>query len=307
MHRAIFAFLTVFGLSHSGFAAEPAPGAPPVLDVWSGKPPGGAGVKVVETVIERSKTPGFHDRARIGITRPTLTVYAPSKPDGSAVLIMPGGAYQRVVIDKEGEETARRLNAAGVTAAVLVYRLPADGWAAGRDAPLQDAQRAMRLLRSGAAGKLDPARIGVLGFSAGGDLAAALALRHDAATYERADAADELSARPDFIVLMYPAIGMTIKPEGKAPIEAGVALETLVTPAAPPCFIIHAADDPFVSVNLSLGMFSALKAANVPAEMHIFDAGGHGFGLRLAAGKPVEAWPDLLLRWGRHHRFFTAR
>jgi acetyl esterase/lipase len=302
MCRAIFAFLTVCGLCRSGFAAEP---APPVIDVWSGKPPGGASVKVEQTVIERSTTPGLHDRALIGITRPTLTIYKPSKPDGSAVLIIPGGSYQRVVIDKEGEETARRLNAVGVTTAVLVYRLPADGWAAGRDAPLQDAQRALRLLRSGVAGALDRARIGALGFSAGGDLAAALALRHDAPTYERTDAVDQLSARPDFLVLMYPAINMTIKPEGKAPITANVALESLVTSAAPPCFIVHAADDTSVSVALSLGMFSALKAANVPTEMHVFSTGGHGFGLRLAAGKPAEAWPDLLVRWGRHHRFFT--
>ncbi len=309
MARSLLAFVTAISLICLPVAAKaPAPSAPPLeLDVWRGAPPGAESVTVEQTVIERSTKPGFHDRALLGITRPTLTVYKPNKPDGSAVLILPGGAYLRVVIDKEGEETARRLNARGITAAVLVYRLPADGWAAGRDAPLQDAQRALRLLRSGVAGQLDKARIGVLGFSAGGDLAAALALRHAAPTCERTDAADLLSARPNFAVLMYPALNMAVKPpDGKAPIVAKVALESLVTNTAPPCFLVHAADDASVSVDLSLKLFSALKAANVPAELHVFSAGGHGFGVRLAAGKPVAAWPDLLVRWGQHHQFFKG-
>jgi lysophospholipase L1-like esterase/acetyl esterase/lipase len=285
--------------------AAPAALLPLELDVWRAAPPGGEAVTVKQTVVERSTTPGLHDRALVGITHPTLTVYKPEKPDGSAVLILPGGAYLRVVIDKEGEETARRLNARGITAAVLLYRLPADGWAAGRDAPLQDAQRALRLLRSGVAGALDPARIGVLGFSAGGDLAAALALRADGITYEATDQADRVSARPDFSILMYPALNMSVKPsDGKAPIPARAPIESFVNAGSPPCFIVHAADDASVSVELSLRMFSALKAANVPAEMHVFSAGGHGFGVRLAAGKPVESWPDLLVRWGQHHQFF---
>jgi acetyl esterase/lipase len=288
-------------------APPPAALLPLELDVWRGPAPGGEAVSVKQTVVERSTTPGLHDRALIGITRPTLTIYRPEQPDGSAVLILPGGAYLRVAIDKEGEETARRLNARGITAAVLTYRLPADGWAAGRDAPLQDAQRALRLLRSGAAGQLDPARIGVLGFSAGGDLAAALSLRSDGITYEATDQADRASARPDFSVLMYPALNMSVTPpDGRAAIPARAPVESFVNAASPPCFIVHAADDASVSVDLSLRMFAALKAANVPTEMHIFSAGGHGFGVRLAAGKPVEAWPDLLVRWGEHHRFFKG-
>lgn len=284
----------------------PAQLLPIELDVWRGAAPGGGAVTVKPAVIERSATPDVRDRALTGITRPTLTVYKPQKPDGSAVLILPGGAYQRVVIDKEGEEIARRLVAHGITAGVLLYRLPADGWAAGRDAPLQDAQRALRLLRSGVAGPIDPARIGVLGFSAGGDLAASLALRADGITYERTDQADRLSAPPDFSVLIYAALDMSVQaPDGRAPIVARAPITTFVTAWSPPCFIVHAADDTSVAVDPSLRLFAALKAANVPAEMHIFDAGGHGFGLRLAAGKPVEAWPDLLLRWGQHHRFFA--
>jgi acetyl esterase/lipase len=287
--------------------AAPAALLPLELDVWRAAPPGAEAVTVKQTVVERSTTPGVRDRALIGITHTTLTVYKPDKPDGSAVLILPGGAYLRVVIDKEGEETARRLNERGITAAVLLYRLPADGWAAGRDAPLQDAQRALRLLRSGAAGPLDPARIGVLGFSAGGDLAAALALRAEGITYGPTDQADRVSARPDFSILMYPALNMSVTPpDGRAPIPARAPIESFVNAGSPPCFIVHAADDASVSVDLSLRMFSALKAANVPAEMHIFSAGGHGFGVRLAAGKPVEVWPDLLVRWGQHHQFFKG-
>jgi acetyl esterase/lipase/lysophospholipase L1-like esterase len=285
---------------------QPSTLLPREFDVWRGAPPGGEKVTVEPSVVERSTVPERHDRALIGITRPTLTIYAPAKPDGSAVLILPGGAYLRVVIDKEGEETARRLSEHGITAAVLVYRLPADGWAAGRDAPLQDAQRALRLLKSGIAGPLQPGRIGVLGFSAGGDLAAALSLRHAAATYERTDVADLLSARPDFTVLMYPALGMTVQPPGGAPpLPAKTSLVSLVTGETPPSFIVHAADDASVSVDRSLEIFAALKAARVPAEMHVFGEGGHGFGVRLAAGKPVEAWPDLLIRWGQHHEFFS--
>jgi acetyl esterase/lipase/lysophospholipase L1-like esterase len=293
--------------SHLASKAPPSRvNAPHEYHVWRGAPPGAEGVTVKQSVIERSTSPSFHDRALINITTPTVTIYKPEKPDGSAVLIIPGGAYLRVVIDKEGEDTARRLNAHGITAAVLVYRLPGDGWAAGRDAPLQDAQRAMRLLRSGIAGALDNSRIGVLGFSAGGDLAAALSLRHDAKLYEPFDQADVLSARPDFTVLMYAAVDMPLRmPNGAPPIEPSVRLETLVNSATPPTFIVHAADDPAVDVSKSLQMFATLKAAKVPAEMHIFEEGGHGFGVRQAAGKPAEAWPELLVRWGVQHRFFT--
>lgn len=277
------------------------------INIWRGLTPGGEKVTVNPTVLERSKTPELHNRALLGITEPTLTVYRPAKPDGSSVLILPGGAYLRIAIDKEGEEAARRLNEHGITAAVLAYRLPADGWTAGRDAPLQDAQRALRLLRSGIAGPLDPARMGVLGFSAGGDLAAALTLRHDAALYERTDQSDLVSARPDFTVLIYPALNMAVTPtDGGPSLPAQVQLASLVTSAAPPCFIVHAADDALVPVEQSLELFAALRAARVPAEMHIFGEGGHGFGVRFSAGQPVEAWPSLLVRWGQARRFFAA-
>lgn len=276
------------------------------IDVWPRAIPGSQGVNAVEEIIERSTDPSKPDRAITHVSRPRLKIFRPANPDGSAVLVLPGGGYQRVVIDKEGDETAMRLAKAGVTAAVLIYRLPGDGWAGGYDAPLQDAQRAMRLLRSGAAGKaIDPRRVGVLGFSAGGHLAANLALRSDAATYHTVDAADALPARPDFAALIYAAYL-----DGALP--AGLGVVTGLTPdliavagkGAQPIFLLHAADDATVPVENSIRMYQALKSAGVPAELHVFPEGGHGFGIAKAAGKPVEVWPDLLLRWGKARGMF---
>jgi acetyl esterase/lipase len=292
------------GASGQATARGTSSAAPREIRVWPGAAPGGATVTVKPTVLERSTSPAIHDRAWTGIVDPTLAIYTPSDPDGSAVLIMPGGAYLRVVIDKEGDDTARALNAHGITAAVLTYRLPGDGWDAGRDAPLQDAQRALRLLRSGAAGKLDPARIGVLGYSAGGDLAAAAAIRHDATTYAPLDDADKLAAKPAFAGLMYAAIDMPLRAPGGGSAAPARSLVQQISPATPPCFLMHAADDPSVPVQRSLEVFTALKAAKVPAELHVFEEGGHGFGIRLAEGKPVHAWPDLFVAWGSRHGFF---
>lgn len=277
------------------------------INLWPASPPGNEKVDVKPEVIDRSTTPGFHDRAVLGVTQPTLTIFRPANADGSAVLVIPGGGYQRVVLDKEGDETARRLNEHGITAAVLIYRLPGDGWAAGRDAPLQDAQRALRLLRSGVAGSTDPSRIGVLGFSAGGDLAAALSYRHEKPTYAPLDEADRNSLRPDFAVLVYPALNWPVQikgtPEASPP---GVTIESFVNASAPPSIILHSADDGAVPVDRSLSIFTALHAVKVPAELHVFEEGGHGFGVRRAAGKPVEVWTDLVVKWGVSHQYFRS-
>lgn len=278
-----------------------------VADVWPGAAPGGEKVTAVETVIERSKDPTIKDRAVVHVTHPKLKVFKPAKPDGSAVLVIPGGGYQRAVLDKEGDETALRLAQNGVTAAVLIYRMPGDDWAAGYDAPLQDAQRALRLLRSGrlSAG-LDGRRIGVLGFSAGGNLAASLALRSGAKTYAPVDDADAVSARPDFAALLYAAYldgGLPVL-EGKtltAPNMAG-----LVTKDTQPMFLVQAQDDTTVPVIGTIRMAEALKAAGVPAETHIFAVGGHGFGIANAKDLPAKQWPELFLAWGRERKLFGA-
>lgn len=286
-----------------------------VLPLWPGDAPGSVGVTAVETVIDRTVAGGLRDRATTHTRKPTLTVFRPAaQANGAAVVLMPGGGYERVVSDKEGFETARWLADRGYTCFVLLYRLPGDGWGAGPDTPLQDAQRAVRVVRSKAAAmKFDPARISIMGFSAGGHLAASLTTRFDAKVYDRVDAADDLSARPDLSCLMYPVVSMVDGPVhggsrkqllGPAPTPEQIALyspDQNVTDRVPPVFLVHAADDKTVPVANSLMMFTALKAKAIPAEMHIFEEGGHGFGLRGIVGKPVGAWPGLFETFAKRH------
>lgn len=278
-----------------------------VLPVWpEGRVPGAAGVTARRLVLERG-SPAAHDRAVMHVTQPILEVFRPERPNGCAVILAPGGGYVRLAIDKEGAGGARRLTAAGATAFVLNYRLPGDGWAAGYDAPLQDIQRAVRLVRSQAVTwGVDPARIGVMGFSAGGHLAAASLTRHDDPSYETIDAADSVSARPDFACLGYAVMSVGSR-AGQYPgpdAEARQPLNERVRAGLAPTFILHAADDRTVPVANSLAMFQALKAAEVPAEMHIYQEGGHGFGFALSADRPAARWPDAFEAWARRSGFF---
>lgn len=288
-----------------------------VIDLWPAGPPGGDGVTLEEKIVERDNPYNLLDRAAHNVTRPTLSVFRPQRPDGSAILIIPGGGYSWVVIDKEGFEGARWFSRQGATVYVLRHRLPHQGWSAGPDTPLQDAQRAIRLIRSRAeADGVDPKRVMVMGFSAGGHVAGSLATRFATSVYAPRDAADQLSARPDAAVLMYPVVTMKQGPAhpgsrrnllGDAPSEAAVAkysLETSPPANTPPTFILHAADDPSVPVENALLLFSALKSANVPAALHIFETGGHGFGLRGLDGDPRRLWPDMVMDWGRAHGVF---
>ena len=299
------------GASLAGACATGAAPQPDIairtFNVWPAGPPGGEAVTAREEIIERSSNPAVRDRAVIHVRTPTLKVFSPGRPNGAAVLICPGGAYQRVVLDKEGDETALRLAQAGITAAVLVYRMPQDGWTAGWRAPLQDAQRAMRMIRSGAVGKdIDEKRIGVLGFSAGGHLAAALTLVGSPIAYEAVDAVDSASSTPDFCALIYAAYLDGEGPPALATGEAGPAPDLIarVRAGTPPTFLVHAAVDRSVPVEGSQRMYEALKAAGVPAELHVFPDGGHGFGIAGAKGKEAERWPDLFLAWGGTLRIF---
>ena len=295
-----------------GAAVAGLPEPDETIDLWPKGAPGAPARALVETVDERSKDSAITDRAVYGIARPRLVVFRPRIPNGSAVLVAPGGGYRWVVIDKEGYEIGRWLAARGFTVFVLFYRLPGEGWAAGPDVALADAQRAMRTIRARAGDYgIVPERVAAMGFSAGGHVAGDLATRFDRPVYTPVDAADRLSARPDVAALIYPVQSMAadlahpgsrdllIGPGAGQALEAAHSTATNVSAHTPPCFLVHAEDDPTVKVENSLQFRAGCKAAGVPVETHLFTSGGHGFGLRRAMGKPVEAWPTLFLAWAR--------
>lgn len=280
------------------------------IDLWRDGAPGMPADPPAETVVERGTDAQLTDRAVHGITVPRLAVFRPRIANGAAVMIAPGGGYRRVVIDREGYEMARWLSARGFTAFVLFYRLPGDGWAAGPDVALSDAQRAMRVIRarSGAYG-VDPERVAAMGFSAGGHLCADLATRFATSTYDETDAADSLSARPLLAAPIYPVISMSapVAHAGSRELllgaDAGPALERAHSPQhnvpadAPPCFLVHAEDDASVVVDNSLEFRAALVSRGIPVETHLFAHGGHGFGLSKVVGKPAGTWPELYASW----------
>jgi len=327
--RCVSAGLMAFGLSMlTACAHMPEPSTPTqnlsapaetedVILLWPGGVPGGVPDGLIESVVARDNPFGLLDRAAHDVTSPSLTLFRPETPDGSVILIIPGGGYRWVVMDKEGFEGARHFAQAGATVYVLRYRLPHQGWSAGPNTPLQDAQRAVRLIRSRAAEDgVDPARVLVMGFSAGGHLAGLLATRFDAPVYPPVDAADTESARPDAAALIYPVATFT-EPHahagsrtnmlGDAPSADEIAawsLENLVRADMPPVFLMHAADDAAVPAENALILYEALRGAGVPVALHLFEAGGHGFGLRGIAETPLAAWPELLLEWGRDKGIF---
>lgn len=286
------------------------------IDLWPGGAPGLPGNPPTEQVTERSTDHAINDRAVTGIAVPRMVVFRPRIPNGSAILITPGGGYRRVVIDREGYECARYFADRGFTCFVLFYRLPGDGWKAGPDTPLQDAQRAMRLIRSRARRyALAPERIAAMGFSAGGHVCADLATRYNAKVYQPVDDADSLTAKPFIAAPIYPVVTMSapFAHQGSRDLllgaNAGPALEKAhspqlnVTAQTPPCFLCAAEDDDVVPVENTVMLRTALKANKVPVETHLFANGGHGFGLRKAIGKPIEIWPTLFLNWAQTQGF----
>lgn len=287
-----------------------------MLDLWPGEVPGAPERLPQESMVQRDNPFGLVDRAVHNVRRPNLSVFTPKRPNGAAILIIPGGGYSWVVVDKEGYEGGKHFSEAGFQVYVLRYRLPHQGWAAGPDTPLQDAQRAMRIIRARASqDRVDPTKIMVMGFSAGGHVAGSLALKFDQATQKSIDDIDKLSAKPDLAVLMYPVVTMTAAfahPKsrdnliGIAPTPAAIAaysLEQNVRPDAPPLFILHASDDRAVPVDNALMLAQSARAQAVPTSLHVFETGGHGFGLRGIAGSPLAVWPKLVLDWAAAHGF----
>ncbi len=275
---------------------------PVVLNVWPGKPPGETKPIGEEKIVLQKHGEGTI-KILHNVSKPTLTVFRPAKDKdtGAAVVICPGGGYNILAWDLEGEEVASWLNSIGVTGIVLKYRVPRrpdrpkDKPPIG---PLQDAQRALSLVRNKAKEwKLDPKRIGILGFSAGGHLAASTSCNFDKRAYESMDETDEVSCRPDFTILIYPAYLLA---KGKDELTP----EIRVRKECPQTFFAHAGNDP-VPADDSVRMYLALKRAGVPAELHVYTSGGHGFGLR-PSKEPCSTWPKRCEDWLRTRGLLTV-
>lgn len=245
--------------------------------------------------------------------RPSITIYLPpkEKATGAAVVICPGGGYGHLAIDHEGHQIARWLNSFGVAGFILKYRHRNSGAGYGHPVPLMDAQRAISMVRARAAEfEVDPARIGILGFSAGGHLASTAATHFHTGCTDTADAIDRVSCRPDFAVLVYPVISLTewfthvgsrtnlLGRDGDAELIRQLSNELHVTPQTPPTFLLHTNEDTAVPAENSVYFYLALRKAKVPAELHIYEKGQHGVGLGAAAGA-VGTWPRRCEEWMR--------
>ena len=284
-------------------AWQPSPGHTQV-PIWPGVPPHAqqaARAESVTTTTTAHLVAGRPWTFISNVSRPTLTVYSPTgKNTGAAVIVFPGGGYQILAIDLEGTEVCDWLTDNGITCVLLKYRVPNAGpsWSqqcgCDRDTrssmPLEDAQRTIALVRFHAAEwHIDPHKVGVLGFSAGGHLVAAVSTHFDRRVYTAVDAADQESCRPDFAVVLYPG---HLYDNAKSELNP----EIHVTRSTPPTFIVQAENDDVDGVSNSLIYYTALKDAGVPVELHLYPVGGHAFGLR-PTEFPITAWPRLVEAW----------
>ena len=273
---------------------------PEMMKIWAGDPPGriaAQGQEADTTPADGRKVAG-KSVIRLGnVATPMLTVFSPpaDKHTGAAVMVCPGGGYNILAWDLEGTEVCEWLNTIGVTGVLLKYRVPRaknDGApnVARPLEPLQDAQRAMGMLgKNAATWNIDPDRIGVLGFSAGGNLAARLCTNYAQRLYPEVDSADALSCRPDFAILIYPAYLFDKKSDEL------IAADLPVNSKTPPTFMTMAFDDGVGPENI-LRYGLALKKVEVPVEVHLYPTGGHGFGLR-KTDAPVTSWPERCAEW----------
>jgi acetyl esterase/lipase len=291
------------GVPHAGVAAD----RPLVIDLWPGKPPGDVGISGEEKFIELKvagkpyEVGGKPTKWVTNVTKPTLTVYRPDKEKdtGVAMLICPGGGYHNLGWDVEGEEVAAWLNSIGVSGIILKYRCPrrpGDVMGEPPAGPLKDAQRAVSLVRSKAKEwGIDPGKIGIVGFSAGGHLAGATATNFEKRTYEAIDDIDKVSCRPDFAIMLYSGY---FKVKGKDELSPTIR----VAAGAPPLLLVHCSDDTISEVEHSVTMYLAMKRAGVPVELHVYATGGHGFAVR-PVDHPCSTWTDRCTEWLRSNGF----
>ena len=291
-------FLAAFvggNLSAQTTTWQPSPGHTQ-MPIWPKEPPGTQRVEGQEQakLVTDSPVAGKPWLAVENVSQPTITVYPPKgKNTGIAMVVFPGGGYQILAIDIEGTEICDWLTSKGITAVLLKYRVPTERVGPYRESPLalQDAQRAVGLVRLHAGEwHIDPHKIGVIGFSAGGHMVAAVSTHFDKRSYPAVDAADKESSRPDFAIAVFP--GHLSSDNNDCELNPNVP----VTSKTPPTFLLQAEDDPVDDVTNSLVYFTALKKAGVPAEMHLYAQGGHAFGLRRTKF-PITAWPQLVETW----------
>jgi len=288
-------FIGLFLLAFSCSASEPQ-----VIDLWPGNAPGETGAIGDErdTTTPKDNLIAGKPVIRLGnVSKPTITLYRPGdKQNGAAVIVCPGGGYHILAMDLEGTEVCEWLNSIGVTGILLKYRVPKRN-GAEKPAAFQDVQRAVGLVRSRAKQwNIDAKRIGVLGFSAGGHLAAHLSNQCEPRSYPALDESDRVSCRPDFVVLIYPG-GLISKEQGDR-----LAPELTVSSNTPPTFMAMAQDDP-VRVENVLVYSAALRKADVPFELHVYPTGGHGYGLRPSKDL-VTTWPARVSDWMRGRGLF---
>lgn len=277
-----------------------------VVKLWPSAPPGYGQPSGPEKIGREGAATGSYSN----ISEPRMEIYRPAKPNGAAVLIIGGGGYFRIQIGSAAKPLASVLLARNITPIILYYRLPGDGWNA--DAPFQDGQRAMRLIRANAQKwGIDPDKLGVVGFSAGGHLAGTLATKYNHLFYPSVDENDVFSAKPVFTGMIYPVVSLepplntTQTAKKLAPLgdPASWSIDQNVDETTPPVFLAHATDDPIANPDHSIRMYQAMRTHGRDVELHIFEKGGHSWGI----GKPgsaVEIWPRLFLSWGEQHGWF---
>jgi acetyl esterase/lipase len=269
---------------------------PQILSIWPSTPPGDADLTLkpeADTTKEKANLVAGKRLIRLGnVSTPQLMIYQPAVEiaTGTAMIIAPGGGYNILALDLEGTEVAEWLSSIGVTAIVLKYRVPKRPGRPNWEAAVQDCQRAVSLARHNAdAWKINPQRIGIMGFSAGGNAAGRTGLASER-FYEPVDEADKASAMPNFVGLVYPAYFV---PKGGTELSK----DTIVTADAPPMFLVHAHDDRIPSLSSAL-LYAELKRHGVAAELHIFAKGGHGYGMR-PTELPITHWPTQMEAWMR--------